>query len=138
MTERCCYWCGGSTQELAGFDLVPARRWVCMTCAPDQGQFRDPEFDETYQPTMVQVARLRVLRARLAADGLRPMALEPEDREFLDLNVERFLFELHEGSSVPEPSTLVVDTRRAVPVIKLESDLEKEHVPWTQILEDDN
>ena len=81
-----CVWCGRPSDGAA----------ACLRCAPDQGHARDPDQDVIYEPTEIEAASLENLRALLDAEGITPIEFQPEEPEWLDLNEERFLTDLHE------------------------------------------
>jgi hypothetical protein len=76
-----CVWCGRDSSGAA----------ACLRCAPGQGHGRDLEHDAEFEPDEIYDACIDNLRALLDCYGIAPIAFEPLEQEWADLNVSRYL-----------------------------------------------
>lgn len=82
-----CLWCGRPSEGAA----------ACLRCAPGQGHARDLEHDAVFEPDATYDADIENLQHLLRCYGIAPIELQPPDREFDDLNEERFFQSLAES-----------------------------------------
>ncbi len=80
-TVSTCLWCGRASHGAA----------ACLRCAPGQGHARDPEHDSVFEPDEIYEACIENLQALLACYGIAPIAFEPLEEEWADLNAARYL-----------------------------------------------
>jgi hypothetical protein len=86
-----CCWCGRATPQVC-----------CHRCKlthyaadPDNVPVYLPEFDDPpAPPEPARVIQLERLCAELHARGVEPIPFEPLPQEWIDLNEQRFFFEL--------------------------------------------